>query len=285
MSDYSSRLDGKIREHLSNIISASGLPNTGASLESMARLWFQKKAMFEAQARLLDMEEVDTFGRDDARGVLLLTYSGSLLGLSPRFGDRRGLEYASIETRADVPRLLIVERADLAKDVEVDREAAFIHGPLKSTSAVHVIAVCAPEVGLEEQGKRIREAMIFLTNGFVKLNRTALTAGERPVEQFTAKSIITYLAHKNRLTQKQTRRLVDDYLAMVEAGMLLGERVPLGRIGRLSLRKRPAQKAKVGINPATGGQITIAAKPEQAVPRIAFTRLLKERARNVELGE
>jgi nucleoid DNA-binding protein len=285
MSDYSARLTGKIRAHLEGIVRSSGLPGTDASLETMARLWFGKKAMFEAQARLLRMDEVECLPKEDPRGALLLTYSGSLLGLSPRVVDSRSLEYASIETRTDVPRLLVAERTDLAADLRADREAAFSGGPVKSTSAVLAIAVCAADVSLEEQDKRIREAMIFLTNGFMKLNRTALTTGDRPVEQFTAKSIVTYLARRNGLTQRQTRRLVEDYLAMVEAGMLLGERVPLGRLGRLSLRRRPARKAKVGINPATGEPITIAAKPEEAVPRISFSRPLKERARRVELPD
>ena len=97
------------------------------------------------------------------------------------------------------------------------------------------------------------------------------------------KSIVTYLARKNELSQKQTRQLIDDYLTMLESGMLLGLRVPLGKMGRLSLRKRAARRARVGINPATGATITLNASPEQQVPRMAFSRLLKERARNTSV--
>ena len=58
---------------------------------------------------------------------------------------------------------------------------------------------------------------------------------------------------------------------------MLGERVPLGRIGRLSLAKRPARKARAGINPATGEPLTIPARPETMAPRMRFSRALKER--------
>ena len=66
---------------------------------------------------------------------------------------------------------------------------------------------------------------------------------------------------------------------MLESGLLLGLRVPVGKIGRLSLRKKPARKARVGINPATGGTLTVKARPEEQAPRMAFSRLLKDRVR------
>jgi nucleoid DNA-binding protein len=149
-----------------------------------------------------------------------------------------------------------------------------------STSALLTIAACDPAAPPEEQEKRIREAIIFLTNGFVRINRTVTRPGRDFPEQLTMKSIVTYLARKNGLSQKQTRQLIDDYLTMLESGLLLGLRVPLGKMGRLSLRKRAARKARVGINPATGEPITVTAKPEEQVPRMGFSRLLKERARN-----
>ena len=44
---------------------------------------------------------------------------------------------------------------------------------------------------------------------------------------------------------------------MLESGLLLGLRVPLGKMGRLKLRTRAARKARLGINPATGEKITL----------------------------
>jgi len=283
MSDEIRGLTDTVRAHLKKITRSSGLPDTEESFQRMAAVWLEKKRMFEGQIRALDMVEVESFAKDEPRGALLLSYSGSLISLGTLAGSGRRVEYASISLRADVPHLVITEGSGLAGDVRVDSEAEFTSGKVRSTSRLLKIAVCPAEVSPEEQEKRIREATIFLTNGFVKINRTVLSPGEDLPDQFTSQAIIAYLARKNGLTQKQARQIASDYLTMIESGMLLGERVPLGKIGRLFLKKRGPRKARVVVNPATGKEITVAARPEEAVPRISFSRSLKERARRVEL--
>jgi nucleoid DNA-binding protein len=283
MSEEIQGLSDKVRSHLEKITRSSGLADTEESFRRMAEVWLEKKRMFEGQISALDMVEVDSFARDDPRGALLLSYSGSLISLGTLTGSGRRVEYASISLRADVPDLVITESGGLAADVRLDGEAAFTSGKVRSTSSLLKIAVCAEDVSPEEQDKRIREATIFLTNGFVKINRTVLSpAGDIP-DQFTSQAIVAYLARKNGLTQKQARQIITDYLTMIESGMLLGERVPLGKIGRLFLKKRAPRKARVVVNPATGKEITVPARPEEAVPRISFSRALKEKARRVEL--
>ena len=283
MSEEIQGLSDKVRSHLEKITRSSGLADTEESFRRMAEVWLEKKRMFEGQISALDMVEVDSFARDDPRGALLLSYSGSLISLGTLTGSGRRVEYASISLRADVPDLVITESGGLAADVRLDGEAAFTSGKVRSTSSLLKIAVCAEDVSPEEQDKRIREATIFLTNGFVKINRTVLSAGEDLPDQFTSQAIVAYLARKNGLTQKQARQIITDYLTMIESGMLLGERVPLGKIGRLFLKKRAPRKARVVVNPATGKEITVPARPEEAVPRISFSRAVKEKARRVEL--
>ena len=284
MSDEIQGLSDTVRSHLKKITRSSGLPDTEESFRRMAEVWLEKKRLFEGQIRALDMVEVDSFAKDDSRGALLLSYSGSLISLGTLAGGGRRVEYASISLRADVPDLVITEGSALAEDIRIDGEAAFTSGKVRSTSSLLKIAVCPQDVNPEEQDKRIREATIFLTNGFVKINRTVLAPGEDLPDQFTSQAIVAYLARKNGLTQKQARQITADYLTMVESGMLLGERVPLGKIGRLFLKKRAPRKARVVVNPATGKEITVPARPEEAVPKISFSRSLKERARRVELG-
>lgn len=281
MTENARGLNTAIRAHLQGLIRSSGLPETEESLDEMARVWFEKKDMFEAQIKALDMRELDRFSADDPRGALLLTWSGSLLSLGPSGSDRPGrrTEYASIELRTDVPHLAMSEQGELESDLSLGEAAKLRAGPVSSTSALLKIAACDPTVPAEEQEKRIREATIFLTNGFVRINRTVTRPGRDFPEQLTMKSIVTYLARKNELSQKRTRQLIDDYHMMLESGLLLGLRVPLGKMGRLSLRKRPARKARVGINPATGEKITLKARPEEQVPRMAFSRVLKDRVR------
>jgi nucleoid DNA-binding protein len=283
MSDEIQGLSETVRAHLQKITRSSGLPDTEESFQKMAEVWLEKKRMFEGQIRALDMAAVESFAKDDPRGALLLSYSGSLISLGTLTEGGRRVEYASISLRADVPDLVITEGGGLAEDVRLDGEAKFTSGKVRSTSSLLKIAVCPADVSPEEQDKRIREATIFLTNGFLKINRTVLSTGADLPDQFTSQAIIAYLARKNGLTQKQTRQVVTDHLTMIESGMLLGERVPLGKIGRLFLKKRAPRKARVVVNPATGKEITVPARPEEAVPKISFSRALKERARRVDL--
>jgi nucleoid DNA-binding protein len=283
MGEYTDQLPEGIRAHLAGLVRGSGLPDTEGSLEALARVWLQKTKMFEEQIRALDMQEAGSLDAGDPRGALLLSSSASLLTVGPLDEAGRRVEYASIQLRTDVPHLLVLEGAGLAESLALGREARFSGGPIQSTSALLKIAVCGSEVGREEQEKRLREATIFLTNGFVKLNRTLAAPGTTGPEQFNSRSLITYLARRSRLSQKRIREILADYHCTLEAGLLLGERVRLGRIGTFYLKKLPARKARVGINPATREKITIRARPEQAVPRLAFSRLLKERARQVPL--
>lgn len=268
-----------IRAHLAALIRSSGLPDTPESLQRMSAAWLSKKRMFEEQARLLDMHELPSLAAGDPRGVLLLTWSGSLVSLEPPGGEGRHGEYASIELRMDVPHLVLLEGVDFPQGLAVDKEAELTGGPVRRTSALLKIAACDPSLSVEEQARRIREATIYLTSGFVKINRTVAAPGTGFPELMTAKSMIAYLAAKNGLSQKQARQLLEDYHLLLQSGMFLGQRVPLGKLGRLSLREQPARKARVGVNPATGQKITIAARPPQAAPRMAFSRLLKERAK------
>jgi len=265
------------------LLRGSALPDTPETLETLAGAWLEKKRLFESQVRALDMVEMQELRPEDPRGAILLTYSGSLLSIGPLRRSGRRIEYASIELRTDVPHLALAEGSALAAVLSGATAARLSGGPVESTSPVLEIASCREDVPPAEQEKRIREATIFLTNGFVTINRTVAPLAEGFPEQFTMGAIVAYLSGKNGLSKKQTRQLIDDYLTVIQSGMLLGQRVRLGNLGRLFLRERPAQKARVGVNPATGRQITIAARPAREVPRIAFSRLMKDRARQTEL--
>lgn len=281
MDDPLTFLDETTRSHLTGLLKTSGLPQTEETLRTLAGVWLQKKKLFEEQIRALDMLQAPTLPASDPRGALLLTASASLVSVGPQEPEGRRLEYSSIQLRTDVPHLLSVDRAGLQGDLEVGREARFTSSPLKTTSPLLLIAVCDPAVGAEEQAKRLREATIFLTNRFVKINRTVTAPGADTPEQFNTRSLVTFLARRNGLRQKQVRRLLEDYHLLLESGLLLGERVRLGRIGTFCLRKLPARKARVGVNPATGQPLTIRARPETHAPRLAFSRRLKERARQL----
>ncbi|MBN2737435.1 MAG: HU family DNA-binding protein [Spirochaetales bacterium] len=271
-------LSETIRTHLKSVTESSGLPKTEESFELIAQNWISKKKLFEEQTALLGLREIDHYEKDNPKGALLLTYSGSLLTVSPLISGKRWMEYASIKLRADVPSIAYMENCYLGSDIKVDSEAEIVDGKIKRTSALLKITTFEEDLKPSDQEQRLREASIFLTNRFTKENQSILLEADQIPNQFNMKEMINFIAQKNNLTQKVTKQLIDDYLLLVESGVLLGERVSLGRLGKMFLKKRPAQKARMGVNPATQEKIMINAKPEMAVPRVSCSKHLKDRA-------
>jgi len=282
MGDFFEQLPENIQRHIRQLAQKAQAEAPDIQ-EKYSQAWLEKRKLFEEQTSNLNMVEVESFSKDDGKGALMLTYSGSLISVGPVIQAKRWAEYASIEMRVDVPNVAKRDDVLIANDANVNSIIEFERGPIKSSSQILKIVVCREDVALEEQDKRIREATIFLTNSFMRLNKAIITGqGEYP-DEFTTKSIIEYLALKNNLTQKKVRELLSDFGDIVEAGIMKGARVPIVKLGNAFLKKRPAQKARVGRNPATGEEITIGAKPECFVPKMVFRKNLKEKAQAIPL--
>jgi nucleoid DNA-binding protein len=277
------RIPDNIKPHLQEVTKTSGLPDNRRSLEAISEAWLEKRRMFREQTGTLHMEETDSIEAGDPRGVLVLTYSGSLLGIGMISEHGRWTEYASIGLRKDVPDILTSDRATVSGSIEKNRPVEFENGPIKKSSPVLLIAVPPRGVPPTEQQKRIREAVSFLTNGFVRINRTLLMLPETALEEYTMGSMISYVAKKNNISRRCAKAVIDDFLDMVEKGVLSGAHVPIGRLGRIFLKMRGPQKARIGRNPRTGEELTITAKPRSLVPRISFGKAFKNKATIVRL--
>ena len=271
-----------IRKQLSSLIAESGLAQDEATRDRLAVVWDEKYRLFTGQISSLGMELVSEMQPDDSRGAILLTYSGSLISLGPMRGKSRWLEYASIKLRTDVPELVRGDRAGVAGTLRLDAAAVFEGCPVKRSSALFRIALCPEGTSADDQERRIREATIYLTNGFVKLNRTHSLDPASEVDQFTAKAIIGYIAKKNGVTQVAARGLIEDYLSMVETGILLGERVSVGKLGSASLRYQAARKARLTKNLRTGEELLIPAKPACLTPKFSFSQAVRDKAASVD---
>jgi nucleoid DNA-binding protein len=57
-----------------------------------------------------------------------------------------------------------------------------------------------------------------------------------------------------------------------------GERVAIGKMGKIFIKMRPARAAHMGRNPLDGQEIKIPAKPATKVPRFTFSKTFKELA-------
>ncbi|TFH43070.1 MAG: HU family DNA-binding protein [Chrysiogenales bacterium] len=97
-------------------------------------------------------------------------------------------------------------------------------------------------------------------------------------EKFTAQTILKYITEKHELPRVKAKEIMDDIFGIIHAGVLKGERVPVGNFGKLHIKLKPATKERMGRNPITGEEIMISAKKATKVPKFTFSKNYKETA-------
>ena len=97
-------------------------------------------------------------------------------------------------------------------------------------------------------------------------------------EKYTAATMIQFIADKHDLGKNKSKELIDDLFDMITSGVMKGQRVPIGKLGKAYVSIKPARKARMGRNPATGEEIKIAAKRATKVPKFSFSKAFKETA-------
>ena len=77
----------------------------------------------------------------------------------------------------------------------------------------------------------------------------------------TQSQLVTAVAERSELSKADAKRALTalDDIILEEIGN--AQKVRIGGLVQLTVRLKPAQKARKGRNPATGEEITIAAKP------------------------
>lgn len=175
MGEFLDQIPEKLLGHINEITKTSGLPPGEESVEKIAKGWLEKKEVFEEKIEDLEMEEIESFEKDDLRGALVLTYSGSLVLIGPIIDNSRKAQYISIGLRSDVPDIVDREDSKLVKDVNVDDTVEFEIGPVKSTSQVFKIAVLTGEFTAIEQEEKISEVTQVITEEFVEVNKTIIS--------------------------------------------------------------------------------------------------------------
>jgi len=97
-------------------------------------------------------------------------------------------------------------------------------------------------------------------------------------EKFTAQTIINYVSEKHEIPKAKAKEMIEDLFDVINAGVMKGERVPMGKLGKVYVKVRPATKARMGRNPITGEEMKIAAKKATKVPKFTFSEAYKEEA-------
>ncbi len=172
MGEYFDQIPEAVRDHIRQLSRTARSGNEEEDLEAISKGWVEKKNSFEEQLSEFEMDEVDYLDKEDERGALIMTYSGSLLNLGPLMKGARKVEYASIGLRKDVPQTATKENSELSEDIEVDKEVVFSVGPVKSSSPVFKIAVPKEHMDPEEQEEMLARATQALTMEFIEVNKT-----------------------------------------------------------------------------------------------------------------
>jgi nucleoid DNA-binding protein len=284
MTEFDKNVPEIIKGHLRQLTPSFGLDNSEESLEKITQIWLEKARFFDEQILALNMIEVNIFNKDEPKGALMLTYSGSLISLGSLQNSSRTVKYSSIKLRHNVPQMVMIEDVQLQHHTRIDGCLELEKKPIQRTSALFKMVVCKDDVPIEVQDERIAAANDFLTEGFLKLNRTLFVEESSDIENYTLKSMVKSIALKNDLSIKQTKQVIDDFIQTAQTGIANGKKVSLGSLGNLSVKIKPPQKARIGRNPATGEEITIKTKPEKAVPKFSFSSQLKEDVGNIKIN-
>ncbi|WP_193165014.1 HU family DNA-binding protein [Microbulbifer hainanensis] len=99
-------------------------------------------------------------------------------------------------------------------------------------------------------------------------------------EKYTKTQILNQIAEKTELSRKQVQSVLDELTDVIEAHVkkrAVGE-FALPGLMKITTVKKPAKKARKGINPFTGEETVFKAKPASIQVKIRPLKKLKEMA-------
>lgn len=167
-------LSPHIREHVKEISKKSSLPQDDETLDSLAEAWLEKERIFTETIAERGMEEVSSFAKDEPKGAIVLTYSGSIVNLGPLVDGIRHCEYHSIGLRTDVPGSAQDDASKLQSDAEVDGLVVFERGPVRKTSPIHKMAVATADLAPEKEEELLTMVTQQVAEEFVEVNKTII---------------------------------------------------------------------------------------------------------------
>jgi len=110
--------------------------------------------------------------------------------------------------------------------------------------------------------------------------KTAASKVKSIKERYSKTQILNQIAENAELSRKQVQSVLDELSDLIEGHVMkrgCGEFVMPG-LFKIVTVKKPARKARKGINPFTGEETTFAAKPASIAVKIRPLKKLKEMA-------
>ncbi|TCS43831.1 HU family DNA-binding protein [Reinekea marinisedimentorum] len=99
-------------------------------------------------------------------------------------------------------------------------------------------------------------------------------------ERYTKTQIVSEISENTELTKKEVQAVLDELADVIERHIkkrACGEFVLPGLM-KIQTIKKPARKARPGVNPFTGEEIMISAKPASTAVRVRPLKKLKDMA-------
>jgi len=157
-------------EHLEKIASKNSCELNQECVELIVKGFVEKLECFDNLVKDNSLEEIKYFNKDDPSGVLVITYSGSLLSIGPLKNGVRKSRYASIGIRRDVPKIATDDFSTLLSDISMDKSIHFKSGPINKTSCIYKLARVQNNLDLEKQETILSGATMVLVKEFIKVN-------------------------------------------------------------------------------------------------------------------
>lgn len=108
--------------------------------------------------------------------------------------------------------------------------------------------------------------------------KAAKKAGLVVKERFSKSDILNHISAQTELSRKQVSSVLDELNAVIEAH--IGKKGPgefvMPGLLKIVTVKKPARKARKGINPFTGEETTFAAKPASIQVKVRPLKKMKE---------
>jgi DNA-binding protein HU-beta len=110
-------------------------------------------------------------------------------------------------------------------------------------------------------GLRLTKSPVRPLSEIESVNPSTRFDRRRSAVPLTQAQLVTAVADKAELSKADAKRAVEALETIVLEQLGNAEKVRIGGLVQLTVRVKPATKKRTGRNPATGEEITIAAKP------------------------
>jgi hypothetical protein len=162
----------ELANHLRALARVNELDQDEKNFKHFLKAWLSKKAHFDKDVEKQGLTLVQQASKDTPQGMLILTYSGSFLTVSPlNENAKREIVYISLDFRKDAPHKIADEQGELQTDPSEGEVLKLKCGKVKSTSPVLSIALIPQEVS-HAQNKISRQNLEqSISNNFLKVNQ------------------------------------------------------------------------------------------------------------------